>query len=1137
MRALRALLLILAFAIVPSIAIAQTITSTSPLPDGTVGVPYSVTLTCTQCTSPFWAITGTPPPPLQINANTGVSSGTPTTAGTYTFQVQLLQTTTKIFTITIVPALSDQTTAFPTGYMGNPYTHPLVAAGGLAPYTWSLATAPLPQGLNIVGSNITGTPTQTGTFNIILIVTDSLNNSVDTPFTILIGTLPAITTTSLPNGHQNVQYSSGLACSNCGTPIWSIPTGLPPGLTVNSATGLISGIPTTAGTYPFTVRLAVQMNNPPPVVTKNLTIVVIAPLSVTTASLPSGTLNVAYNSSALTATGGVSPYAWTVTSGALPTGVGLVVTSGGTVLSGVPTAVGTYNFTLTVTDSQQTIASMPFSIVIFSGAGISTTTLPNGIVSQTYTAQLVCVACSGYSWSLSSGTLPPVLSISPSGAITGTPSTPGTYNFVVALSPIGKPGLTQPLSITINPMLGITAATLPVGNVNVAYSATLAGTGGAPPYTWSFTSTANDGVTINPTTGVISGIPTLSGQFALGAMITDSGGATANRLFTLFVAGTLTVTTASLPNGVVGTAYPLQTLTANGGQAPFRWSVSTGVLPPGLTLNATQGTISGTPTATGTYPFTVLVNDALSNNASARLSIAVTASGVTITIAPTTLPPGSVNTAYSQALTAAGGQAPYTWAILVPPPTNSTGLPGGGLPAGLTLNPATGVISGTPTTAGTSIFTVVATDSNKVTGQVPLSIVITPTPLSVTTTTLPNGTVGTAYSQTLAATGGTSPYTWTNTGALPAGLTLNASTGVISGTPTAAATSPFTAIVTDAAKGTAQQALSILIVAPLTVSATLPAPTAGASYSQTITATGGVPPYKFAVTSGSLPAGFSLNASTGVISGTATSTGTSNFTISVTDSVGTVVARALTLSVTAPAPPTVTLTGVPANSGYEQQLSVTPTISAPYPVAITGTITLTFAPSVTPPAGSTGTIDDLMIQFSNGSRTANFTIPAGSTSAPSVTVLTGTTAGTITLTTTLTASGAPLGTPVTQTIVDNPGVPFINKVTLAQVPGGVTVTVTGFSSTRDVTNGQFAFVPATNSSFNNDNISVALNAQFAAWWANTEQSNPYGTEFTLTVPFTFTTPSGSSVPSVVAVSVTVTLANTKGASNPVTLSQ
>jgi hypothetical protein len=177
-----------------------------------------------------------------------------------------------------------------------------------------------------------------------------------------------------------------------------------------------------------------------------------------------------------------------------------------------------------------------------------------------------------------------------------------------------------------------------------------------------------------------------------------------------------------------------------------------------------------------------------------------------------------------------------------------------------------------------------------------------------------------------------------------------------------------------------------------------------------------------------------------------------------------------------------------------------------------------------------------MIQFSGGGRTSNFTIAAGSTTAPTVTVLTGTTAGTITLTTTLTANGSQLGSPTTQVITNAPGVPFISKVTLNQANGGVTVVITGFSSTRDMINADFNFAPATGDTFVADEISVPVQGPFSTWWSTPATANQYGTEFTLTVPFTLATAT-QSVTGVAVVSVTVTLNNSKGASNSVTLSQ
>ncbi len=264
----------------------------------------------------------------------------------------------------------------------------------------------------------------------------------------------------------------------------------------------------------------------------------------------------------------------------------------------------------------------------------------------------------------------------------------------------------------------------------------------------------------------------------------------------VIVGNELRITTPSLPSGTQNVAYST-TLAAAGGVTPYAWSLVTGTLPSGLSLNSSTGVISGTPTAAGTSNFTVKVTDANSQTATQALSIVI-ATALTITTA--SLPSGTQNVAYSTTLAAAGGVTPYAWSLMT-----------GTLPSGLSLNSSTGVISGTPTAAGTSNFTVKVTDANSQTATQALNIVIA-TALTITTTSLPSGTQNVAYSTTLAAAGGVTPYAWSlMTGTLPSGLSLNSSTGVISGTPTAAGTSNFTVKVTDANSRTATQALSIVI--------------------------------------------------------------------------------------------------------------------------------------------------------------------------------------------------------------------------------------------------------------------------------------------------------------------------------------
>src|ERR1019366_1113752 len=193
----------------------------------------------------------------------------------------------------------------------------------------------------------------------------------------------------------------------------------------------------------------------------------------------------------------------------------------------------------------------------------------------------------------------------------------------------------------------------------------------------------------------------------------------------------LQIATSSLPAGTVGVAYS-QALSASGGSPPYSWAVASGALPAGVSLSA-GGTLSGTPGTAGSSSFTVRVTDSASVSATAALSLAINPPALRITTS--SLPAGTVGVAYSQALGASGGSPPYSWSVA-----------SGSLPAGLSLV-AGGTISGTHGTARSSSFTVRVTDSASVSATAALSLAINPPALGITTSTLPAGTVGVAYSQ------------------------------------------------------------------------------------------------------------------------------------------------------------------------------------------------------------------------------------------------------------------------------------------------------------------------------------------------------------------------------------------------------
>jgi hypothetical protein len=180
------------------------------------------------------------------------------------------------------------------------------------------------------------------------------------------------------------------------------------------------------------------------------------------------------------------------------------------------------------------------------------------------------------------------------------------------------------------------------------------------------------------------------------------------------VCGTIIVNPATLPNGTVGTAYN-QTVTASGGTAPYVFAISSGALPTGLLLNSATGAITGTPSAAGTFTFTITATDASGCFGSRLYEITIASPGCpAITLSPSTLPPGVVLFPYFQTITASGGTAPYTFTIA-----------SGTLPSGLTLS-AAGVISGAPQQPGLFNLTIRATDANGCQGSRAYSLAILP---------------------------------------------------------------------------------------------------------------------------------------------------------------------------------------------------------------------------------------------------------------------------------------------------------------------------------------------------------------------------------------------------------------------------
>ena len=313
-----------------------------------------------------------------------------------------------------------------------------------------------------------------------------------------------------------------------------------------------------------------------------------------------------------------------------------------------------------------------------------------------------------------------------------------------------------------------------------------------------------------------------------------------------------------------------------------------------LTGSGCAGTSCGTLTNITATSVTYTAPSGLTTGISVTLeAIAKANSGITstatitivlpVTFTTVSLPNGSNGVAYNQTIVTSGGVAPISYSV-------GTGT----LPAGLKLNNV-GTIIGTPSSTGTSTFTINATDF----GTPPLTVaspvftvtINPPPPLSITSTAMANGFTGTAYGSSIASSGGVPPLTWfVPPGTLPPGLELNTSSGLISGTPTTSGVFTFFPTVSDSAlppqhaASAAGVTISILAVAPLqAVTPPLPAGAVAAGYTANLVAKGGVAPYTWSLTGGQLPSGLKLNPTTGIISGIPILATTSNFSVQVED--------------------------------------------------------------------------------------------------------------------------------------------------------------------------------------------------------------------------------------------------------------
>jgi hypothetical protein len=425
---------------------------------------------------------------------------------------------------------------------GTYNTEQNLGTGRLAVITWPAFA------LSGTGTSGSYTSTTGGT----VVATDNTRNFSEIEFAVPGGC--SITSPSpLPTAELTIAYSQALTDLSCGSGpfTWTVSVGsLPTGLTLGSSTGIISGTPTgSPGLTSFTVQVTDGGSN---TATLTTSITVVAAVSITTSSpLTAGEVSVPYTQS-VSASGGSAPLVWSISSGSLP--AGLSFSSGG-VVSGTPTTIGgPTTFVALVTDALGATATKSIAMTIIAGPTINTSSpLPGGTTTIAYSQSFsTSSGTTPYTWAVTGGALPTGLTLSSGGLLSGTPTVACVCTFTVKVTDAVGGTSTASFSLTISLYAGppivisptsITGAPCTVG---ASCSVQMSATGGVGSYTWSISAGPIPGMTMNASTGLYGGSPTVPGTYNFTVGCTDTVPQTQTQVLTIVVLG------GAVFSGVVG---------------------------------------------------------------------------------------------------------------------------------------------------------------------------------------------------------------------------------------------------------------------------------------------------------------------------------------------------------------------------------------------------------------------------------------------------------------------------------------------------------------------------------------------------------------------------------------------------------
>ena len=499
----------------------QLVITTDTLPSTVVGHAYSVTLQATGGTGALtWSLVNPLPDGLSLSSS-GVLSGTPTSSGNFAIFLQArdsgnpAQTATTIPTLFVAGILSLNSLSIPAANRGVQYFDGIAAFGGTPPLTYSISAGALPPGLSLTANGsqfaqISGTPTQKGTFNFTIQVTDSgtgsLQQTTSAPQNMDVQALLVFNKPSLANGLVGRAYSDTVTTLNGVAPLHFVAQNLPPGLSIDSVSGTVSGTPSQPVFSGFVVTVT-DSSVPQQSNSTFISLTIFDVLHFNSTTLPNLVINVP-GSDFITAQGGVPPLSLQMTSGNLPPGMTFTPSGSSAFINGTPTQLGSYSFVVHSQDSAVPPEQLDTTLtvnVVPAPPQIKTTTLPRAIVGRAYSASLGAVqGTPPYNWSISTGSLPAGLMLDSQGLIHGTPTGAGISQFAVHLADSGTPVQTADANLSINVLahaLGrndsiATATPISSGFFNASISP-FSDPSSAAPDTDYYRLTANPGATVS----------------------------------------------------------------------------------------------------------------------------------------------------------------------------------------------------------------------------------------------------------------------------------------------------------------------------------------------------------------------------------------------------------------------------------------------------------------------------------------------------------------------------------------------------------------------------------------------------------------------------------------------------------------